>query len=122
MVSDDEETGTAANLKNARKKAAKWRAKENAAAAAAAAEVQEEEKKRVEQQLASAKAGTAAEGLTEEEKEKEKQVKAIRKKIRQVMDLKAKKDSGEPLNPDQLTKVTKILELTRQLEALGVKE
>ena len=127
MVSDDEGTGTAASVKNARRKAAKKRAKENAAAAATATEMEEEEgeeggKKKVEQQkqLSSAKAKAAVEGSTEEEKEK--QVRAIRKKIRQATDLKVKKESGESLLPDQLEKVTRILELTRQLEALGVKE
>ncbi|KAF8454131.1 hypothetical protein BGX38DRAFT_1268023 [Terfezia claveryi] len=122
MVSDDEGTGTAASIKNARKKAAKKRAKENAAAAAEIKEEEEEKKKKAEQQpsLASAKTKAAVEGLTEEEKEK--QAKAIKKKIRQATDLKAKKENGESLLPEQLEKVTRILELTRQLEALGVKE
>ncbi|RPB20239.1 hypothetical protein L211DRAFT_841920 [Terfezia boudieri ATCC MYA-4762] len=127
MVSDDEGTGTAASIKNARKKAAKKRAKENAAAAAATAaevkvEEEEKKKKKVEQQpsLTSAKTKAAVESLTEEEKEK--QAKAIKKKIRQATDLKAKKENGESLLPEQLEKVTRILELTRQLEALGVKE
>ncbi|KAF8425700.1 hypothetical protein EV426DRAFT_56245 [Tirmania nivea] len=121
MVKDDEGTGTVASIKNAKKKAAKKKAKENAAAAAAA-EVKEEKKKAEQQQpsLSSAKTKAAVEGLTEEEKEK--QAKAIRKKIRQAAELKAKKESGESLLPEQLEKVTRILELTRQLEALGVKE
>lgn len=68
----------------------------------------------------SAKTKTTIEGMTDEEKTK--QAKAIKKKIRQANDLKLKKDSGESLLPEQLEKVLKIVELTRQLEALGVNE
>lgn len=51
--------------------------------------------------------------------EKEKAAKAIRKKIRQANDLKARKEGGESLLPEQLEKVIKLGELTRQLNALG---
>lgn len=54
--------------------------------------------------------------------EREKAAKGLRKKLRQAQELKKKKDEGEALLPEQLEKVIKVLELTRQLEALGFKE
>jgi partner of Y14 and mago protein len=53
---------------------------------------------------------------------REKQAKAIRKKIRQVYELKSKKDGGENLLPEQLEKVIKLDELLKQLSALGLDE
>jgi len=52
--------------------------------------------------------------------EREKLAKAIRKKIRQANELKIRKEvGGESLLPEQLEKVIKLQELTRQLSALG---
>lgn len=52
--------------------------------------------------------------------EREKQARNIRKKLRQAKDLQTKKNSGGSLLPEQLSKVIKIHELTRQLDALGL--
>lgn len=53
------------------------------------------------------------------EAEKEKQVRNLKKKLRQARDLREKKDQGENLLPEQFEKVIKINELIRQLDSLG---
>ncbi|KAK4160952.1 hypothetical protein QBC43DRAFT_108526 [Cladorrhinum sp. PSN259] len=53
------------------------------------------------------------------EVEKEKKVRALKKKLRQAKELAEKKEGGGTLLPEQLTKVIKINELIRELEALG---
>lgn len=54
------------------------------------------------------------------EAENEKKARNLKKKLRQARELGDKKDRGESLLPDQLGKVIKIQELTRQLELLGI--
>lgn len=51
--------------------------------------------------------------------EKEKQLRALKKKLRQARELREKKDNGEDLLPEQFEKVIKINELIRQLDGLG---
>lgn len=51
--------------------------------------------------------------------EKEKQVRTLKKKLRQAKDLKEKKNQGGNLLPEQFEKVIKINELIRQLDSLG---
>ena len=51
--------------------------------------------------------------------EKEKQVRNLKKKLRQARELREKKDKGENLLPEQFEKVIKIQELIRQLDSLG---
>ncbi|KAK4463100.1 hypothetical protein QBC42DRAFT_71156 [Cladorrhinum samala] len=53
------------------------------------------------------------------EVEKEKKVRNLKKKLRQAKELQEKKEGGGKLLPEQLTKVIKINELIRELEALG---
>ena len=53
------------------------------------------------------------------EAEKEKQVRNLKKKLRQARELRAKKDKGENLLPEQFEKVIKMNELIRQLDSLG---
>lgn len=53
------------------------------------------------------------------EVEKEKKVRNLKKKLRQAKELQEKKEGGGTLLPEQLTKVIKINELIRELEALG---
>lgn len=53
------------------------------------------------------------------EAENEKKARNLKKKLRQARDLSEKKNQGEGLLPEQLQKVMKIQELTRQLEGLG---
>ncbi|KAL8703766.1 MAG: hypothetical protein Q9201_003064 [Fulgogasparrea decipioides] len=55
----------------------------------------------------------------EPEAEKEKQVRNLKKKLRQARELREKKDKGENLLPEQFAKVIKINELIRQLDSLG---
>ncbi len=52
--------------------------------------------------------------------EKAKQVRTLKKKLRQAKDLREKKDKGDSLLPEQIGKIVKINELVRQLEGLGV--
>ena len=54
--------------------------------------------------------------------DKQKQARNLRKKLRQARELKAKKESGGDLLPEQFAKVIKIQELIRQLDALGFDE
>ena len=51
--------------------------------------------------------------------EKEKQVRSLKKKLRQARELSDKKDQGQNLLPEQFEKVIKINELIRQLDNLG---
>ena len=51
--------------------------------------------------------------------EGEKQVRNLKKKLRQARDLREKKDQGQSLLPEQFEKVIKINELIRQLDSLG---
>lgn len=51
--------------------------------------------------------------------EREKQVRTLKKKLRQARELREKKDNGEDLLPEQFEKVIKINELIRQLDGLG---
>lgn len=53
------------------------------------------------------------------EAEKEKEARKLGKKLRQARDLEQKKVQGDSLLPEQLDKIIKINELTRQLEKLG---
>lgn len=56
------------------------------------------------------------------EAEKAKQVRSLKKKLRQARELREKKDKGDNLLPEQIGKIVKISELVRQLEGLGVSE
>lgn len=51
--------------------------------------------------------------------EREKQVRTLKKKLRQARELREKKENGESLLPEQFEKVIKINELIRQLDGLG---
>ena len=51
--------------------------------------------------------------------EREKQVRNLKKKLRQARELRDKKENGENLLPEQFEKVIKINELIRQLDGLG---
>jgi partner of Y14 and mago len=51
--------------------------------------------------------------------ERDKQVRNLKKKLRQARELREKKDHGENLLPEQFEKVIKISELIRQLDGLG---
>ncbi|ERF76603.1 hypothetical protein EPUS_08722 [Endocarpon pusillum Z07020] len=55
----------------------------------------------------------------DETAEREKKVRNLKKKLRQARELKEKKEGGGQLLPEQLTKVTKIQELIRDLDKLG---
>ncbi|KAA8909490.1 hypothetical protein FN846DRAFT_612583 [Sphaerosporella brunnea] len=103
-----------ASNKNAKRKAARKKAKEKEK------ETDDSAPKTAATEVATTTVEAPA-SKTEEEiaEEKEKQAKAIRKKIRQANDLKSRKEGGESLLPEQLEKVIKLNELTRQLKALG---
>ncbi|KAM4059526.1 mago binding domain-containing protein [Hirsutella rhossiliensis] len=52
--------------------------------------------------------------------EREKKARNLRKKLKQAKDLQSKKEGGETLLPEQIAKVIKINELIRELNALGL--
>ncbi|KAL1977218.1 hypothetical protein VTN31DRAFT_77 [Thermomyces dupontii] len=56
---------------------------------------------------------------TDPDTEREKKARNLRKKLRQARELRDKRDQGASLLPEQLAKVVRIEELTRDLEALG---
>ncbi|KAI9658302.1 MAG: hypothetical protein M1821_002435 [Bathelium mastoideum] len=64
-------------------------------------------------------ANSNAKPSNDSEADKEKEARKLGKKLRQAKDLKEKKEKGDSLLPEQLEKVIKINELTRQLDALG---
>ena len=62
---------------------------------------------------------TSAAAAVDEATEREKKARNLKKKLRQARELKEKKEGGGELLPEQLTKVTKIHELIRDLDKLG---
>ena len=121
-----------ASVKNAKRKAAKRRAREAASEGEGEQQEQEEEDGGVKLNPTSTSTSTpppAAVTILEQGSsphppatpdDKEKLAKTLRKKIRQANELANKKDGGENLLPEQLEKVMRISELNRQLKALGV--
>jgi len=101
--------------KNAKRRAARKKAKEKDDGEA-------DDKNPAETKSSTALAEPSKSNEELEEEEKEKKAKAIRKKIRQANELKSKRENGESLLPEQIDKIIKMNELTRQLNALGFKE
>ncbi|KAG0643763.1 hypothetical protein HOY80DRAFT_304817 [Tuber brumale] len=124
--------GTSASSKNAKRKAARKRAKEKVASgqpeagggAAGSTEKTNGSRKDDPASTTPTAGGSELEQTKTEPTpdEREKMAKAIRKKIRQANELKIRKEVGESLLPEQLEKVIKLQELTRQLSALGFDE
>ncbi|KAI9743927.1 MAG: hypothetical protein M1818_002661 [Claussenomyces sp. TS43310] len=67
--------------------------------------------------------GTARQEVKEEaidpEVERDKKARNLKKKLKQAKELKEKKEGGAALLPEQFSKVIKINELIRELDALG---
>ena len=63
--------------------------------------------------------GTTAAQENDAEKDDEKNARKLAKKLRQAKELKDRKEKGDALLPEQLEKVIRISEITRQLEGLG---
>ncbi|OLL25490.1 Partner of Y14 and mago [Neolecta irregularis DAH-3] len=61
-----------------------------------------------------------AESIEDNTQDKEKKARNLRKKIRQVQELKIKQDAGDTLIPEQLLKLDQLDELEKQLCALGL--
>lgn len=79
--------------------------------------------KKTETKLETTSAPTTTDGpsdVTDADAEKEKKIRNLRKKLRQARELSEKKQQGETLNPEQFAKVIKIKELINSLEALGL--
>lgn len=58
-------------------------------------------------------------GEVDPQAEWEKKARNLRKKLKQARDLQSRKDGGETLLPEQIAKVIRINELVRELSALG---
>ncbi|CAI7601557.1 unnamed protein product [Penicillium pancosmium] len=114
---DDKTAQTAASNKNAKRREAKRKTKENEESNSPA------EKKGAESENwrvpAPKKEELIAQDPVDIEADKEKKARNLKKKLRQARDLKEKKSQGEALLPEQLEKVIKIQELVRQLDVLG---
>ena len=123
-VVKEETTKGAGGDRNARRREAKRRAKaaddqkEKPDEADDAAKANEEDSGKVERTGRKHKPDESNEApdLTVE---KEKQVRNLKKKLRQARELSDKKDQGQSLLPEQFEKVIKINELIRQLDNLG---
>ncbi|OAL51995.1 hypothetical protein IQ07DRAFT_586331 [Pyrenochaeta sp. DS3sAY3a] len=104
---------SAAASKNAKRKEARKKA-------AAAASDDKDDAKLTEIKNTSAEATEAAKPAeVNPQAETEKEVKKLLKKLRQAGELKAKKENGDKLLPEQFEKIIKMNELIRQLEALN---
>lgn len=120
------------NPRDSPSKSAKRREARKKAAAPAVAKERDDMKAGVAKNLSNGAAAEAAltemrpEGASEEgrrpvdpEAEKEKEAKKLAKRLRQARELKAKKEEGAALLPEQFEKVFRINELIRQLDSLG---
>jgi partner of Y14 and mago len=106
----DEQAGSSAtSSKNAKRREARKKAKaaEDPTGQPSTATVEGGEKESKEE--------TAA----DPEVEREKKARNLRKKLKQAKELKEKKEGGAALLPEQFSKVIKINELIRELDALG---
>jgi len=113
---------TDASSKNAKRNAARKKAKEKGEKGEKGEKEVKEGEPTPKPSESSTQKPTQAEVPKSQEatvEDKEKLAKAIRKKIRQASELKTRKDGGENLLPEQLEKVIKMNELVRQLNALG---
>jgi partner of Y14 and mago protein len=116
VVTDENSlSGTAASNKNAKRREARKKAK---AAGAGEDNGAKEEKPTAIANSATDKA--EAEAPVDPEAEMEKKARNLKKKLRQARELRDKKDKGEALLPEQLSKIIKINELIRELDALGL--
>lgn len=116
VVTDENSlSGTAASNKNAKRREARKKAK---AAGAGEDHAANEEKLTAIADSATDKA--EAEAPVDPEAEMEKKARNLKKKLRQARELRDKKDKGEALLPEQLSKIIKINELIRELDALGL--
>ena len=121
---EKEATKSAGGDRNAKRREAKRRAKAaegemdkvNGGSSTAEAD-QENDLKEKEGELSNG-TGTADQAA-DPAAEKEKQVRGLKKKLRQARELREKKDQGQNLLPEQFEKVIKINELIRQLDNLG---
>ena len=130
-VADLKTENKAGNTKNAKRREARKKAKAaeegDSALVAGVAEKREEPGTTLDNTpVASNEISQLSEGQLKEEPqlldpdaEKEKQVRTLKKKLRQARDLKEKKNQGGSLLPEQFEKVIKINELIRQLDSLG---
>ncbi|KAJ5093243.1 Exon junction complex Pym [Penicillium angulare] len=111
---------TSAN-KNAKRREAKRKAKENETPTSATEKKgSDSDNWRVPAPVAAPKKeDKPTEEPVDIEAENEKKARNLKKKLRQARDLRDKKIQGEALLPEQLEKVIKINELVRQLESLG---
>ncbi|KAI9888473.1 MAG: hypothetical protein M1814_006920 [Vezdaea aestivalis] len=113
------------NNKNAKKREARKRAKENQKDLATATDTVDEtaDSANSASSLVASIAPPPIETLNGPEAimdDTEKQSRNLRKKLRQARELKEKREGGELLLPDQLAKVLKINELIRQMELMGL--
>ncbi|EPE07096.1 rna binding protein [Ophiostoma piceae UAMH 11346] len=52
--------------------------------------------------------------------DRDKKIRGLKKKLKQAKELQTKRDGGESLLPEQIAKVIRISDLTRELESLGL--
>jgi partner of Y14 and mago protein len=117
-LEDDKEDGAAASAassKNAKRREARKKAK----AAEEGGEGKTGDKEGVNGSAKDPENDKAEEQEVDPEVEREKKARNLKKKLKQARDLKEKKDGGVALLPEQFSKVIKINELIRELDALG---
>jgi partner of Y14 and mago protein len=115
VTDESRPNGSIASNKNAKRREARKKAK---AAGAEEGNAAKDEKPTATADNTGDK--TIAEASVDPEAEKEKKSRNLKKKLRQARELRDKKDKGEALLPEQLSKIIKINELIRELGALGI--
>jgi partner of Y14 and mago len=108
-LKDEQAGSSAASNKNAKRREARKKAKaaEEPAGQTSTATMERGEKESKEEMAA------------DPEVERDKKARNLRKKLKQAKELKEKKEGGAALLPEQFSKVIKINELIRELDALG---
>lgn len=133
LESDHSPENKGGNAKNAKRREARKKARDAAASSehedGTTNETPVTNGESAEVETLAPKSGSAEESWREEaprpsetvdpDAENEKQVRNLKKKLRQARELRDKKDKGENLLPEQFEKIIKINELIRQLDGLG---
>ena len=125
VLTDGDPSKPEASNKNAKRREARRKAAAASQAAEDAVEGTDENKRPTAGKEESSIEDTSASQLTDSveavqaDQEKEKKARNLKKRLKQARDLRQKKDQGEPLLPEQLTKVVKMNELIRELNMLG---
>lgn len=103
--------------KNAKRREARKKAAANSAEAESESKIESKTESKTEVKAESTEAKTTTESTAED---RDKKIRGLKKKLKQAKELQTKREGGESLLPEQVAKVIRISELTRELESLGL--